>query len=128
MSANAEIARRAYEAFLAGDTAVLGELMADDIVWHSGGNNPLSGTYRGQAEVFGLFAKIGELTDGPYALEIHDIVANDEHAIALVRTKPQRAGRELDSRAVHVWHLAEGKLTEFWTYPEDPSAVDEFWS
>jgi ketosteroid isomerase-like protein len=128
MSTNAEIARRAYEAFQAGDMAAMGELMSGDIVWHAPGENPLSGTYRGKEEVFGLFAKIGELADGPMKMGIHDILASDDHVVALLEVTASRGDKRLDGRAVHIMHVADGKLTEFWNFPEDPAAGDEFWS
>ena len=52
MHPNADVARRAYNAFLTGDMATMAELMSDTIVWHAPGNNPLSGTYKGKEEVF----------------------------------------------------------------------------
>ena len=128
MHPNAETAQRAYSAFLAGDMEAMSEMMSDDIVWHAPGNNPLSGTYRGKEEVFGLFAKIGEMSDGPMEMDIHDILANDDHVVALVGVKASRGGKRLDARSAHIMHVADGKLTEFWNFPEDPSLGDEFWS
>ena len=29
---------------------------------------------------------------------------------------------------VHVFHMKDGKITEFWAYAEDQNLVDEFWS
>jgi hypothetical protein len=29
---------------------------------------------------------------------------------------------------VHIMHMTNGQLTEFWNFPEDPAAGDEFWS
>jgi ketosteroid isomerase-like protein len=102
--------------------------MSDDIVWHAPGNNPLSGTYRGKQEVFGLFAKIAATTDGPMQMSIHDILANDDHVVALLKVTASRADRRLEGRAVHIMHMTNGQLTEFWNFPEDPAAGDEFWS
>ena len=128
MHPNAEAARRAYEAFRAGDMATMGDLMSNDIVWHAPGRNPISGTYRGKEEVFGLFAKIAEATDGPMEMSIHDLLASDDHVVALLEVTASRGDRHLESRAVHIMHVADGKLTEFWNFPEDPSIGDEFWS
>ena len=128
MHPNAEVARRAYDAFHTGDMATMSELMASDVVWHSPGSNPLSGTYRGREEVFGLFAKLAEGTDGPMQMNIHDILASDDHVVALVEVTASRGDRRLEGRAVHVMHVSDGRLTEFWNFPEDPAAGDEFWS
>jgi hypothetical protein len=40
---NAELVRRGYEAFNAGDLAALGELFAEDAVWYAAGSGVLSG-------------------------------------------------------------------------------------
>ena len=128
MHPNAETARRAYEAFLTGDMATMGGLMSDNIVWHAPGNNPLSGTYKGKEEVFGFFGKIAELSDGPMEMDIHDILANDDHVVALLSVTATRGDKRLEGRAAHIMHLSNGQMTEFWNYPEDPAAGDEFWS
>ncbi len=52
---NLEIARAGYEAFASGDLAAVSDLLSDDIVWHSGGNNILTGDYEGKEAVLGFF-------------------------------------------------------------------------
>jgi ketosteroid isomerase-like protein len=124
---NEELLRRGYEAFSAGDMQTLGELFADDIVWHVGGRNQLSGDYRGREEVFGLFGRFVELTGGTLRIELHAALADDEHALALQRTTGEREGRALDDNSVGVYHVAGGKVTEAWFHPGDAYATDEFW-
>jgi len=128
MHSNAQIARNAYDAFLSGDMGTMGKLMSDDMVWHTAGNNPLSGTYSGKEEVFGFFAKIAELADSPLQMDIHDVLANDDHAVALLTVTASKGGNSLEARAVHIMHIADGRLTEFWNFQEDQATVDEFWS
>ena len=126
---NAELLRKGYAAFAEGDMAMVGDLFADDIVWHAPGNNPLSGDYKGKDQVFGQFAKLMELTGGTFRQEIHDIVANDEHAVVLVENGAQRPdGRSWQGRAAHVWHVANGKCTEYWLFADDQAAADAFFS
>ena len=64
--ANVQVARRGYEAFSRGDMATVRELLADDVEWHVGGNNPISGDYKGKDAVFGFFGKLMELTAGTF--------------------------------------------------------------
>ena len=40
----------------------------------------------------------------------------------------QREGKRLDQNAVHVMHIADGTINEFWSHEEDQRADDEFWS
>lgn len=125
---NEELGRRGYEAFSAGDMDTVRALFAEDIVWHLPGRNQMSGDYKGQGEVFALFAKNMELTKGTFKLEIHDILANDEHIVALVVARAERDGKRIEDRQAHVLHVQNGKITEFWGHPGDQYAIDEFWA
>lgn len=127
--ANVQRSRRAYEAFGKGDMETVGKLLADDVVWHVGGNNPLSGEYRGKDAVFGFFGKLMEVTGGTFKLEVHDILANDDHSVTMVRETAEKGGKKLDRRAVHVTHPdSEGRVKEFWAFDEDQAAGDAFFS
>jgi ketosteroid isomerase-like protein len=126
---NEEIVRNGYAAFLGGDLAALNDLFDDDIVWHAPGRHPLAGDFRGKDEVFGTFAKLFELTEGTFSLEIHDVLADDEHAVVLTRATGRRPdGRTLDDASVQVFHMKDGKVTEQWLHPGDVYAGDEFWN
>jgi ketosteroid isomerase-like protein len=125
---NEELVRRGYEAFVKGDMEAVRSLFADDIVWHVGGRSPLAGDYTGADEVLGFLAKTMELTGGTFGLEIHDVLANEEHGIALVVARGERDGKSLEDRQVHVLHLRDGKVIAFWGHPGDQYAIDEFWS
>jgi len=127
MHPNEDTARKAYVAFAEGDMATLSALMADDLTWNVPGDNSISGTYRGKEEVFGFLGTVAGETGGSMALDIHDVLANDDHAVALVRNTASRGGDVLDQRFVHVMHLADGAITEFWAFAEDQAAVDQFW-
>ena len=124
---NEEVVRRGFEAFSTGDMAALNDLFADDIVWHAPGRNQMSGTFHGKDEVFGQFAKLFELTGGSFKLEIHDVLANDTHAVVLARATGEYDGRKLDDKGVQVFHITDGKVTEQWLHPGDLHAADEFW-
>lgn len=125
---NAAVVRRAYEAFAAGDIATLTETIAEDAIWHIGGDNTFSGDYEGRDSIFTHFMTIGGETAGTLSLEIHDVLATDEHAVALLRERGQRNGRALDMNKVHVYHVRDGQAIESWEYSEDQAAYDAFWS
>ncbi len=120
---NVELLRKGYAAFGAGDMQTVDALLSDDIVWHSPGNNALAGDYKGKDQVFGLFAKLVELTEGTFRQEIHDLLANDEHAVALMDEAWDKP-RPFRGRSVHTWHVREGKPAEFWLFNEDQAAAD----
>jgi ketosteroid isomerase-like protein len=125
---NEDLARRGYDAFTRGDMEAVSDLFADDIVWHVGGRGPLAGDYRGKDEVLGFLAKTMELTGGTFRLEIHDVLANEEHVTALLVARAEREGKTLEDRQAHVLHVKNGKVTEYWGHPGDQYAIDEFLS
>ena len=125
---NAGLIRRGYEAFGKGDMATLTELFAEDAVWHMPGSGPVSGVHRGRDAVFAGFAKFFELSGGTLKIDIHDVLANDEHVVALVNVSGEREGKTLNDHGAQVFHVLGGKVTESWFHPGDPYAGDEFWS
>src|ERR1700756_1477107 len=90
---NIEMARKGYQAFneLHLDEAM--ETIADDIVWHAGGENPISGEYKGKQAVMELFMKYGQLTEGTSEFDIHDILASEDHTVVLGTAPATRHGR-----------------------------------
>lgn len=125
---NAEIARKGYAAFNEARIDDAMETIADGIIWHVGGDNPLSGEYRGKQAVLDFFMRFGQLTEGTYEADIHDVLANDEHTVVVGTTTATRHGRTHASRFVDVIHAAaDGKAKEFWRFVEDQAADDEFY-
>ncbi len=125
---NATLLRNGYEAFEKGDMAVLTDLFAENVVWHVPGDSPISGEHRGREAVFAAFAKTAQLSGGSFKIEVHDVLANDEHTVALTRATGSRQGRQLTSLDTDVYHMSNGKVTEFWSFAEDQRLTDEFWS
>src|SRR6476469_8701815 len=118
---NAALMRTGYEAFSRGDMETLrNELFAPDIVWHQGGRNQTSGDYRGPDEVIALFGKLFQLTDGTFRVEVHDVLASEDHAVVLARVDAQRAGKTLQhGEYSHICHFREGRLSEAWIVDVD---------
>jgi hypothetical protein len=124
---NADLIRSGYEAFSKGDLETVAKLFGPEIRWNISGRNQISGTYTGHEEVFGFFGKLVELTDGTFKVELHDLLASDDHVVALAKESATRNGKKLETDETHVWHLDNGKATEFWGVPKDQYQVDEFW-
>jgi ketosteroid isomerase-like protein len=122
---NVDLVRRGYAAFGSGDLDTLRELIASDVIWHTGGNNQLTGDYEGLDATFGLFGRFFEVTGGDLSQDLHAVLADDEHAVALVKQHVGTPdGRSYDGNDVHVFHIRDGKVTEFWAYSEDEAASD----
>jgi uncharacterized protein len=123
---NEDLLKRGYEAFGAGDMNTVLGIFAADIAWHVGGSNQTSGDYHGHQEVMGFFGQLMELSGGSFNLEIHDILANDTHGVVLVTAHAERDEQTLAARQANIWHLADGKATEFWAFTDDQTALDKF--
>jgi ketosteroid isomerase-like protein len=125
---NEELLRQGFEAFSKGDMEAVAALFADDVVFHFPGRGPLAGDHRGRDQVLAVIAKQSELTAGTFRLELHDLLANDEHAVALTVARAERGDSTWEDNAVLVFHIQNGKVSEFWLHPGDQYAGDEFFS
>ncbi len=125
---NEELIRGGYEAFAKGDIETVLARFDDNITWHVPGRSALAGEYRGHQEVMGFFGKLLEQSGGTFRLDLHDVLATDDHVVALIQATAERNGTTRTFNNAHVWHVADGKATEFWGLSEDPYGDDEFWS
>jgi ketosteroid isomerase-like protein len=117
--------RDGYVAFAKGDFAGLNELFAEDLLWHEVGRNQLAGEYCGRDAVYGFFGQLMQVTEGTFHLDVHSILADDEHGVALVVTTASKGDRSMSVNDAHVFHLRDGKVVEFWSASTDQYAVDE---
>ncbi|MGY1737969.1 nuclear transport factor 2 family protein [Geodermatophilus sp. SYSU D00684] len=119
--------REAYEAFAKGDLATLTGLWREDIHWHEPVITPLAGDYEGPQAVFGMFARLMELTGNTFRAEPVLLCADDAHGTALVRFTASRGTAYLDTLAAHVVRFdADGKIAEFWHAPTEPGVLAAF--
>lgn len=111
---NAALLRKGKEAFLRGDIETINELLAEDFVLHTSGYGPFEREYRGRDAFFGFIGQVGQLTGGTYQQEIHEVIASDDHAVALVIVRAERNGRNVEYRSAEVFHIEDGQATEAW--------------
>src|SRR5437764_10887147 len=93
---NEQVIRQGFDAFSRGDVDAAKPLMADDVVWHFAGRNPYSGDYAGKDAVQEVFGRRRKETGGSLSFEVHDVLANDDHAVALVSNRAERDGQSLE--------------------------------
>jgi ketosteroid isomerase-like protein len=124
---NKEIVEGVYGAFARGDVpAVLGA-MASDIQWNEAEGFPLyDGTFIGPDEVLNkVFMRLGEI--GPNFAAVPDqIIADGDTVVAIGNYSWDKAtgdGRE-QVKMVHVWTVADGKLSAFQQHT-DTARVNE---
>jgi ketosteroid isomerase-like protein len=124
---NVSLIRDGYGLFEKGDIGAFIDLQSDDVVWHVPGRNTLSGDYKGKQGVTDFITKLG--TNFPETkIELHDILANDEHATAMMTISSSKDGKSISQSYVHVFHVKDSKITEFWELPLDQYLEDEFYS
>lgn len=113
-----ETARRLYDAFAAGDMAVLGDLLgATD--WHEAEGMPYGGRYTGLAE-------IAAHVFGPIADDVEDFSAAADDIAPLGKTRVAAFGHyrgkgakgEVDVPFAHIWTVIDGKMERFVQYAD----------
>jgi len=104
---NKQQAEAAYKAFSEGDAAGAMANMDDGVVWTVGGDNSLTGTYRGKEEIGGLWAKLAEKG---LKTEPHEFIADGDKVVVL--TTAGMDGESGEAADVLTFN-EEGKLIAF---------------
>jgi ketosteroid isomerase-like protein len=121
---NGTLLRGLLEAFSAGDVQAMEASFHDDVTWHAPGTNRFSGLFHGRAAAMQRLAHMREAGISTN-FDVHDVVANDEHAVALVHLHLEVAdGRRYDQPQVQVAHVQQGRIVEFWTMNQDQAVLD----
>jgi len=127
---NVALVRRAIEAMNETDMskaqqemAVVDAFMADDIVWHEIGR---AEPRRGKDEL--RAAMMDGAGGGSIQYEIHDVIANDDHAIALGSATATRGDETLVYRTAEIFHIRDGKAIERWAFSDDTAAIVAFFA
>jgi uncharacterized protein len=117
---NATVVREMNEAMAGRDMEGAAGRVADDVVWHVIGRVE---PYHGKAE---LAASMGFISDYDIKWEPHDILASDDHVIALGTATATHDGRSLTYRTAEIFHVRNGKVTERWAFSDDTKAITDF--
>ena len=125
---NASTYRRTADAFRSQDSEALRDLIAEDVVWHVPGTNPVAGEVQGLEALFDWFGRLRQATGGTFTLEEHDVVGNDDHVVALSRMAAVKDGAPISVRVISVFHYRDGKQQERWFHPTDLAAWDRMLS
>jgi uncharacterized protein len=104
---NKQQAEAAYKAFSEGDAAGAMANMDDGAVWTVGGDNSLTGTYRGKEEIGALWAKFAEKG---LKTEPHDFIADGDKVVVLTAASIDGESNEV---ADVLTFNGDGKLVAF---------------
>jgi ketosteroid isomerase-like protein len=117
---NAAIVRKMTEAMAAGDMETAASFVADDVVWHQiGTSEPIRGKEA-------LAASMAGFAEAAITYDIHDILASDEHVIALGTAHATIGDRSLTYRTAEIHHVGNGQVTERWAFSDDTKAITDF--
>ena len=104
-----------------GDMTSQMDMIDDDVVWHEiGSDQPL----RGKQALIERFRGMPE--GASITIETHDVLANDDHAIALVTATARMGDQELVYRTAEIHHMKDGKITERWAFSDDTDRINKF--
>ena len=121
---NAVLARQMTDALSRGDMQALEGFLADDVIWHEiGRSEPRLGKAALRAAGPG-----GGTVDYQITGTLHDVVANDDHTIALVDATATRGGKTLTYRVAEIYHIRDGKIAERWAFSDDTAAITAFFA
>lgn len=118
-----QVVHQAMDAFNAGDSQAAAALIADDVEWHEiGSAEPIRGREA-------LAARFGTgLPNWKISVEVHDIIANADHAVALVTATAHMDNRTLTYRTAEIYHIRDGKISARWAFSNDTAAINEFFA
>ncbi|MGD2100886.1 MAG: nuclear transport factor 2 family protein [Acidimicrobiia bacterium] len=119
---NVEVVRRLLDAFNSGDMEAGRALFADDVVWHTIGGPTLEGV-GALEESMG-----GDSGDMSVTANVHDIIGNDEHVVALVEATATAGDETFEYRTAEILHVSNGKVTERWAFSDDTQRITDWFS
>jgi ketosteroid isomerase-like protein len=118
---NAAMIRESGKAMERGDMAASLANLADDVVWHEiGRDEPI----RGKQALIERYQSAS--AGGSITVDTHDVIANDEHAVALVTATATMGDRSLTYRTAEIYHVRDGKITERWAFSDDTERINQF--
>ena len=109
---NEDLVRRVFDAYSRGDIQALLTDVSPGVVWHVPGRGPLAGDHAGLEAVRAHFARVAGLSGSTHRVELHDVIGNDDHVVALHAARAERGGKRLDLNALHLFHVRDGMITE----------------
>ncbi|MDH5371492.1 MAG: nuclear transport factor 2 family protein [Acidimicrobiia bacterium] len=120
---NAALVRDALNAFNQGDFEQFAGMLADDVNWYEvGATEPI----RGKEAIFASLGSGGQ--DYEIEADVHDVVANDLHTLALVNATARRGDRTLHYQTVEILHFSEGRVSDRWSFAGNTQEIQEFFS
>ncbi|MBK9155909.1 MAG: nuclear transport factor 2 family protein [Chloracidobacterium sp.] len=126
---NTKLVQLAYEKFGSGDIDGLLELVSDEIRWTTPAVEGAShtGARRGKDDVAEFFKLLSESEDFE-RFEPLEFVAQDDKVVVLGESSARikSTGRNFESSWVHIFHVRDGKISEFLEFFDNVAATKAY--
>ena len=126
---NTEIVQKGYQCFGTGDIEGLLSLFTEDIAWTVPEieNAPFAGKRTGTASVGEFFTQLAEAEDIT-RFEPLEFIAEGDKVVVLGESEAtvRSTGKSYETDWVHVFHLHDGKVTEFTEFFDSAAATRAF--
>ncbi|MGD9589915.1 MAG: nuclear transport factor 2 family protein [Pyrinomonadaceae bacterium] len=126
---NTKLVQLAYEKFGSGDIDGLLELVSDEIRWTTPAVEGAShtGPRRGKDDVAEFFKLLSESEDFE-RFEPLEFVAQDDKVVVLGESSARikSTGRNFESSWVHIFHVRDGKISEFLEFFDNVAATKAY--
>jgi ketosteroid isomerase-like protein len=119
---NERLVRDAYRAFNEGDIDGFLSAFSEDAVLHGA-----DGQIAGRDAIRSVVEQLRALTENTLHIEVHDVLANDNHTVILQLTKAKLGDRFLEDRVVYVFHIDDGFIVDAY-FQGDPRVQEAFYS
>jgi uncharacterized protein len=123
-----EFHERQRRFYAGGDAEPLRAMLADDVVWHVPGRNPLAGDHRGIEAVMDYFARRRDLARATFRIQVHDVLASGDLVVQLAGGTAELGGSVVEWETVGVFRVRDGQLAEGRLVPFDQYLFDRVWS
>ena len=123
---NADVVRAWNDAVAARDLETARSLLHESVVFHIGGSNPVTGDYFGRDQVLNDFFRRLTHVYNRIDVDLHDVLANEDHVVALIDRRMHRGSRTFETHAIGIYHVHGGRISEVWIHETDQPGVDEF--
>lgn len=119
-----QIVRDLHDAFNARDREGFLALLADDVVWHVEGENPMAGVYHGRDGAWEAY--FGPLWASPQRYRDGQVLRHGEHVVALAEVVHNFGEGERAWETVEVLRVVDGRVTQRWATTSGQRDIDSF--
>jgi len=122
---NANLVREGYQAFQWMNLAAFQHILTEDCVWHVPGRGELAGVKKGRQAILDYYTDLGRLTGGTINIQLHDVVASEDHVVGLHHVSVKRDEETAESIQAVVFHMRDGLVSEAWELLFNLYGMDE---